>query len=153
MSEIQPPAGPPTARRVPTERTQHGDTFVDDYEWLRDKDAPETVAYLEAENAWTEARTAHLAGLRETIFEEIRARTQETDLSVPYRMGDWWYYGRSHEDKQYGASCRCPVDGPDDWTPPKLAAHVEIPGEQVLLDADQLAQGHDFFSIWRSRAV
>lgn len=147
MTESQPPAAPPSARRVPTERTHHGDTFVDDYEWLRDKDAPETVAYLEAENAWTEASTAHLAGLRETIFEEIRARTQETDLSVPYRMGDWWYYGRSHEDKQYGASCRCPVDGPDDWTPPRLTAHVEIPGEQVLLDADQLAQGHDFFSL------
>ena len=62
-------------------------------------------------------------------------------------MGDWWYYGRSHEDKQYGASCRCPVSGPDDWTPPKLDADVEIPGEQVLLDADELAEGHEFFSL------
>jgi oligopeptidase B len=147
MTENHSPAEPPVAKRVPTERTHHGDTFVDDYEWLRDKDAPETVGYLEAENAWTEARTAHLAGLRETIFEEIRARTQETDLSVPYRMGDWWYYGRSHEDKQYGASCRCPAAGPDDWTPPKLEAEVEIPDEQVLIDADELAKGHDFFSL------
>src|SRR4051794_31053621 len=147
MTENRFPAEPPVARRVPAERTHHGDTFVDDYEWLRDKDSPETVGYLEAENAWTEARTAHLADLRETIFEEIRARTQETDLSVPYRIGDWWYYGRSHEDKQYGASCRCPVAGPDDWTPPKLHAHVEIPGEQVLVDADALAQGHEFFSL------
>ncbi len=143
MPEQQPPIAP----RVPTERTHHGDTVVDDYEWLRDKESPETTAYLEAENAWTERRTAHLAGLRDTIFEEIRSRTQETDLSVPYRMGDWWYYGRSHEDKQYGASCRCPVSGPDDWTPPKLDADVEIPGEQVLLDADELAEGHEFFSL------
>src|SRR3954463_12989892 len=115
-----PPTAPPVARRVPTERTHHGDTVVDDYEWLRDSEAPETLAYLEAENAWTEHRTAHLHGLREQIFAEappprggggqifaeVRAHPQETDLSVPYRIGDWWYYGRSHEDKQYGASCR-----------------------------------------------
>jgi oligopeptidase B len=138
---------PPTARRVPTERTHHGDTFVDDYEWLREKESPEVVAHLEAENAWTEQRTAHLAELREEIFSEIRSRTQETDLSVPYRMGEWWYYGRSHEDKQYGASCRCPVSGPDDWTPPTLSVDVEIPGEQVLVDADALAEGHEFFSL------
>jgi oligopeptidase B len=138
---------PPTARRVPHERTHHGDTVVDDYEWLRDSEAPETLAYLEAENAWTEQRTAALEKLREQVFDEIRAHTQETDLSVPYRIGDWWYYGRSHEDKQYGASCRCPVRGPDDWTPPKLEADVEVPGEQVLVDADELAEGHDFFSL------
>jgi len=141
------PIAPPTARRVPTERTHHGDTVVDVYEWLREREDPETLAYLEAENAWTEHRTAHLAGLREQIFEEVRAHTQETDLSVPYRIGDWWYYGRSHEDKQYGASCRCPVAGPDDWTPPRLEADVDIPGEQVLVDADDLAKGHDFFSL------
>src|ERR1700709_2175799 len=94
---------PPVAKKVPTERTHHGDTFVDDYEWLRDAESPETLAYLEAENAYTEARTAPLGDLREQIFEEIRSHTQETDLSVPYRMGAWWYYSRSHEDKQYGA--------------------------------------------------
>ena len=138
---------PPTARRVPHERTHHGDTVIDDYEWLRDAEAPETLTYLEAENAWTEQRTAPLEKLREQIFEEIRAHTQETDLSVPYRIGDWWYYGRSHEDKQYGASCRCPVQGPDDWTPPRLDADVAVPGEQVLVDADELAEGHDFFSL------
>jgi len=143
MSDVRPPA----AARVPTDRVRHGDIFVDEYEWLRDADAPETLAYLEAENAYTEARTAHLAGLREAIFEEIRSHTLETDLSVPSRIGDWWYYGRTHEDKQYGSSCRCPVRGSDDWTPPVLDAEVEIPGEQVLLDADELAEGHDFFSL------
>jgi oligopeptidase B len=142
-----PDAQPPVAPREPLERTHHGDTVVDEYEWLRDKDAPRTLAHLEAENAWTDARTAHLAGLREAIFEEIRSRTQETDLSVPYRMGAWWYYGRSHEDKQYGASCRCPAQGPDDWTPPRLDVETDIPGEQVILDADLLAEGHEFFSL------
>jgi len=146
MADDVPPA-PPVAKRVPTERTHHGDTVVDDYEWLRAKDSPETLAYLEAENDFTAARTEHLAGLRERVFSEIRSRTQETDLSVPSRVGDWWYYGRSHEDKQYGATCRCRVADPADWTPPALDPHVPVPGEEVLLDADELAQGHEFFSL------
>ena len=147
MSDATAPSGPPEARRVPTTRSHHGDTVIDNYEWLRDADSPETISYLEAENAWTTARTAHLEGLRDRIFEEIRAHTKETDLSVPSRIGRWWYYGRTHEDKQYGASCRCPVSGEDDWTPPELDADVDIPGEEVLLDADELAEGHDFFSL------
>jgi len=138
---------PPMAKKAPIERTHHGDTFVDDYEWLREKESPDTVAYLEAENAYTEARTAHLADLRDKIFHEIKSRTKETDLSVPYRIGGWWYYGRSIEGKQYGVSCRCPVAGPDDWTPPPLDAEHDVPGEEVLLDLNELAEGHDFFSL------
>src|SRR5688572_5642068 len=99
------PDAPPVAERRPIERTHHGDTFVDDYEWLRDKQSADTLAYLEAENAWTQARTSHLAELREQIFEEIKGRTQETDLSVPVRIGDFWYYSRTVEGKQYGLSC------------------------------------------------
>src|SRR3954464_3600594 len=142
-----PAAQPPTAQRVPTKRTHHGDTIVDEYEWLRDKDSPHTLTYLEAENAYTDAATAHLSQLRERIFTEIRSRTKETDLSVPYRLGDWWYYGRTFEDKQYGVSCRCPAKGPDDWTPPRLEADVDVPGEEVLVDANVLAEGHEFFSL------
>jgi oligopeptidase B len=138
---------PPVARKVPTRRTHHGDSFVDDYEWLRDKESPDTVAYLEAENAYTEARTAHLAPLREKLFEEIRSRTKETDLSVPSRIGRYWYYGRSIEGKQYGVSCRCPASGDDDWAPPQLDADTEVPDEEVLLDSNELAEGHDFFSL------
>src|SRR5207342_3337726 len=89
------------------------------YEWLREKDSTEVTAYLEAENAWTKDRTAHLADLRQAIFDGIKARTRETDLSVPSRNRDFWYYGRSFEGKEYGATCRVPVVGPDDWTPPK----------------------------------
>jgi oligopeptidase B len=138
---------PPVAAKIPTTRKHHGDTVVDDYEWLRDKDSPETIAYLEAENAYSQARTAHLADLREQLFQEIKSRTKETDLSVPSRIGGYWYYGRSVEGKQYGISCRCPVSGPDDWTPPVLDAETDVPGEQVLLDANELAEGHDFFSL------
>jgi oligopeptidase B len=130
----------------------HGRTRVDDYEWLREKDAPEVTAYLEAENAWTQASTGHLADLRQTIFEEIRKRTLETDLSVPTRVRGHWYYGRTFEGREYGASCRVPVSDPDDWTPPVPAedrGHDEpaLPGEQLLLDLDALAEGHDFFSL------
>jgi oligopeptidase B len=140
----------PVADRRPTERTHHGDTFVDDYEWLRDKESPEVLAHLEAENAWTEARTAHLADLREAIFTEIKGRTLETDLSVPTRRGDWWYYGRTLEGKQYGLSCRCPVADPHDWLPPSISPDDTVPGEEVMLDANELAEGHDFFSMGAS---
>jgi oligopeptidase B len=141
---------PPRAKKVPRVRTFHGDTVVDEYEWLRDKDSSDTIAYLEAENAYTEAATAHLAGLRETLFEEIRSRTKETDLSVPSRIGSYWYYSRSIEGKQYGISCRCPVGSPADWTPPVLEADTSVPGEEVLLDLNELAEGHEFFSLGAS---
>ncbi|MGW2666198.1 S9 family peptidase [Nocardia tengchongensis] len=137
----------PIAKRVPTERVHHGDVFIEEYEWLRDKENPEVIAYLEAENAFTEAQTAKLGPLREKIFEEIKGRTQETDLSLPTRMGDYWYYSRTFEGKQHGVHCRCPIADPDDWTPPKLEADVEIPGEEIVLDSNELAEGHDFFAL------
>ncbi|MFE3102740.1 S9 family peptidase [Nocardia tengchongensis] len=137
----------PIAKRVPTERVHHGDVFIEEYEWLRDKENPEVIAYLEAENAYTEAQTAKLGPLREKIFEEIKGRTQETDLSLPTRMGDYWYYSRTFEGKQHGVHCRCPIADPDDWTPPKLDADVEIPGEEIVLDSNELAEGHDFFAL------
>lgn len=144
------PVTAPVAAIRPTERVHHGDVFVDDYEWLRDKESPETIAYLEAENAYTEARTAHLESLRQAIYDDIKARTKETDLSVPTRIGQYWYYGRSLEGKQYGMSCRCPIQGPDDWTPPSLDAEVTIPGEEILLDSNELAAGHEFFALGAS---
>lgn len=143
---------PPVADRRPTTREIHGESRVDDYEWLRAKDSPEVVAHLEAENAYTAERTAHLADLRRSIFEEIKGRTRETDLSVPTRSRGHWYYGRSYEGKEYGASCRVPIRGEDDWTPPQPAEDCSpdqpaLPGEELLLDLNALAEGHDFFSL------
>ncbi|OBB48283.1 S9 family peptidase [Mycobacterium sp. 852002-51961_SCH5331710] len=138
---------PPVAKRVDTKREHHGDVFADPYEWLRNKNDPDVIAYLEAENAYTEHVTEHLAPLRQAIFDEIKARTKETDLSVPTRRDAWWYYGRSFEGKQYSVHCRCPVADPDDWTPPVLDENTEIPGEQVLLDENVEAEGHEFFSL------
>ncbi|MGA0568720.1 S9 family peptidase [Rathayibacter sp. KR2-224] len=142
---------PPVAKRVPFTRTHHGDSVDDPYEWLRDKDDPEVIAHLEAENEYTEARTGHLASLRDRIFDEIRSRTQETDLSVPVREGRWWYYSRSFQGKQYGVQCRAPIASEDDWTPPAVAdvdpATPALPGEQVLFDANAEAEGHEFFRL------
>ncbi|MBI3226699.1 MAG: S9 family peptidase [Mycolicibacterium cosmeticum] len=138
---------PPVAKRVDKRREHHGDVFIDHYEWLREKDNPEVIAHLEAENDYADQATAHLAPLRQKIFDEIKARTKETDLSIPTRRGDWWYYGRSFEGKQYGVQCRCPIVDPDDWTPPVLDENTAIPGEQILLDENIEAEGHEFFSL------
>ena len=105
--------------------------FVDHYEWLRDKSDPKVIAHRRAENRYTEAMTEHLEPLRRQIFEEIKARTKETDLSVPIRRGEYWYYARSFEGKQYGVHCRCRVADPDDWSPPVLDEHTDIEGEGV----------------------
>ena len=149
---MTPVTTPPRAERRPVTTVHHGRERTDEYDWLRAKEDPAVLAYLEAENDYTRARTDHLADLRQRIFDEIKARTLETDLSVPTRVRGYWYYGRSFEGRQYGASCRVPAADPDEWTPPRPAedAHPDqpaLPGEEVLLDLDQLAEGHEFFSL------
>jgi oligopeptidase B len=126
----------------------HGDRVLDEYAWLADKDDPETIAYLTAENAYTDAKTAHLAQLRETVFNEIKARTQETDLSVPARKGGYWYYARTVEGSQYAIHCRRPI-APGEVDPPSTGdgSGGPLPGEQILLDENELAEGHDFFAL------
>ncbi|MFJ4284649.1 S9 family peptidase [Paenarthrobacter nicotinovorans] len=142
---------PPVAKRVPTRREHHGDVFVDHYEWLRDKESPEVVEHLKAENAYQEAVTAHQEPLREAIFQEIKGRTQETDLSVPGRKDGWWYYSRSVEGKEYSIQCRVRAqdtgDRVADWTPPAVEPGVAIDGEEVLLDGNIEAEGQPFFSV------
>ncbi|GED96782.1 S9 family peptidase [Gordonia crocea] len=138
---------PPVAKKVPVERTHHGDTVVDPYTWMADKTDPEVIAFLEGQNEFVAAATAQLKPLQDTIFGEIKARTQETDMSVPTRTGDYWYFSRTQEGQQYGRSVRCPVAGPDDWDPPTINPSSTLPGEQVVLDANVEAQGHDFFSL------
>ncbi|HEY7147771.1 MAG TPA: S9 family peptidase [Streptosporangiaceae bacterium] len=136
---------PPQARRVPSERTFHGDTVIDEYAWLADKADPQTISFLEAENAYTDAATAGQAGLREEIFGEVKARIQESDLSVPSRKGGWWYYARTVEGKQYALHCRRAVQ-PDDPGPP-MTDGGPLDGEEILLDGNELAGGSSFFSL------
>jgi oligopeptidase B len=137
---------PPTAKEVPTERTYHGDTIIDEYAWLAVKDDPDTIAYLNAENAYTEAATAGLAPLRDQVFAEIKARTQESDLSVPVRKDGWWHYSRTVEGQQYAVYCRREVRS-GEVIPPISADGQPLDGEEVLLDGNELAAGHDFFDL------
>ncbi len=136
------------AARRPTVRTHHGDRFEDPYEWLRDKENSEVIGYLEAENDYTEARTKQNADLADAVFNEIKARTKETDLTVPSYVahpggGAYWYYSRTVEGSEYSIYCRGPA--PDRRTPPTLEGPLE--GEQVLLDGNVEAAGHEFFSL------
>jgi oligopeptidase B len=137
---------PPSAQQVPFERTHHGDTVSDPYAWLADPKDPETIAYLEAENGYLEAMTAGLSDLRTAIFGEIKARTQETDLSVPVRKGGWWRYARTVEGQQYAIHCRRRVlDG--EIAPPLPEDGKPLDGEEVLLDGNELAAGAGYFSL------
>lgn len=123
----------PIAPRKPVERTIHGDTFVDDYGWIRDREDPDTIPHLEAENAFTEHEAAHLEEIRERIFAEIKERTQETDQSAPAKRGRYWYVSRTEEGSQYPIYVR--MDGAPDGP------------EEILLDVNAVAEGHDYVRI------
>jgi oligopeptidase B len=126
-------ATPPTAKRVPVERRVHGETVVDEYAWLRDRDEPDVVAYLEGENGYLREVLAPTADLRQTVFDEIKARTQETDLTVPVRKGAWWYYGRTIEGLQYAIRCRRGEEQ-DASTEQVLVDFNEVAGDSPYLD-------------------
>jgi oligopeptidase B len=149
---------PPRAERRPVELEAHGDIRVDDWYWLRDKDDPQVIEHLRAENAFTESATAHTAPLQTLLFEEMVARIEETDLSVPVRKGPWLYYHRTVEGQSYGIHCRRPAEGESDpgqasadTTEPDRAENEtgnEAPADEVvMLDENQLAAGHDYFAL------
>jgi oligopeptidase B len=123
---------PPMARQVPKEIEKHGHVRFDDYYWLNDRQDPDVIAYLASENEYTESAMAHTASLRETLFEEIKGRIKQTDLSVPYRDGDHFYYSRTEDGKDYPIYAR-----------KKGSLESE---ESVMLDVNELAEGHGFYS-------
>jgi oligopeptidase B len=112
---------------------------VDAYHWLREKGTPEVEKYLEAENAYTEATTAHLKPFQEALYAEMLGRIKQSDLSVPTRIGRFHYYRRTVEGLQYPIRCRRPA-GPD-------GAYSEAAPEEVLLDQNEMAKGLAFLSI------
>jgi oligopeptidase B len=136
MTDHQP-LPPPNAQKHHTETVLHGVVLTDDYAWLRDKQNPEVTAYLEAENAYAEAVMAPLAALREELYAEMLSHVKQTDVSVPYRDGEWWYYTRTEEGQQYAIHCR--THGSPNAT--------EDTPEQVILDGNVLAVGLPFFDI------
>jgi oligopeptidase B len=137
--------GPPVAPRRPAVLRAHGDERVDDYFWLRNRDDPEVIGYLDAENEYTRAAMAHTASLQQQLFEEIKSRVQETDASAPVRKGPYEYFTRTIEGKQYGIHCRRPAGTPG--LPDPFAEPGAPPGEDVLLDENVLADGHEYFAL------
>lgn len=126
------PPTPPQAERRPHTDCYHGIASDDPYHWLRERDDPAVRAYLEAENAYTAECTQAQRPLEETLYAEMLARIQQTDLSVPVRRGAYFYYSRTVEGLQYPIHCR---KAGKDGT------------EEILLDLNQLAAGLDFFSL------
>jgi oligopeptidase B len=124
---------PPQALRAARVTRIHGRELTDDYGWLRDKDDPRVRAYLEAENAYTRAMMQPTEGFQDALYREMLARIKETDMGVPYRYGEYDYYSRTEAGKDYPIYCR------------KL--RQADAAEHVILDANVLAEGHEFFSI------
>jgi oligopeptidase B len=123
---------PPVAPRVEHREVRHGATVDDNYFWLREKSNPEVIKYLEAENAYTEAITKDIQPFQEALYKEMLGHIKQTDLSVPQRRGDFYYYSRTEEGKQYPIYCR--TKGADGK-------------EEVLLDLNQLAEGKKFVGL------
>ena len=134
-----PIAQPPVAPQKPHVSLWHGEKVNDPWFWLREKNSPEVVAYLNAENAYTEVMTADLKPFSEALYKEMLGRIKQTDLSVPVRRGAYFYYSRTEEGKQYPIQCRrkAAKNGADD---PKAA-------EELLLDQNELAKGLKFLSL------
>ena len=129
----QAPPNPPVAKKMPKQTTLHGVTLVDDYHWLRDKGSPDVTAYLEAENAYTDAGLKHTAALQETLYNEILGRIKESDQQVPVRRGDYFYYSRTEKGKNYPIFCR-------------KKGSLDAP-EEIYLDQNALAEGKKFHAL------
>ena len=124
---------PPVAPKKDHREVRHGATVVDDYYWLREKSNPEVIQYLEAENAYTAAMTQDQKPFGDALYKEMLGRIKQTDLSVPVRRGNYFYYSRTEEGKQYPIQCR-------------KQGSMEAP-EEVLLDLNELAKGHKFVGL------
>ena len=99
-------AGPPVADKRPVELESHGDVRIDDYFWLNERNNPEVIVYLDAENAYADSILAATSGLQQRLVDEMTARIKQEDVSAPYRHGDYLYYRRYEEGKEYPIYCR-----------------------------------------------
>ncbi len=127
------PAEPPVAQKIQKELTIHGQTRIDEYYWLREKENPEVIEYLKAENAHTESAMKHTNKLQEKLFQEIVGRIKQTDISVPYRESGYYYYTRYEEGSEYPIYCR-----------KKGSLEGE---EEILLNVNEMARGHDYYHV------
>src|SRR5271163_4795604 len=134
MTPTQPVAvQPPTARRQETATTVHGHRLADDYAWLREKDNPEVIAFLERENAYTRAVMKPTEELQAKLYAEMIGHIKETDISVPFRDGNYFYYSRTEQGAQYPIYCR-------------KRGSLDA-GEEIMLDMNLTAAGHEFLAL------
>src|SRR6266478_2961197 len=124
---------PPVAKREPKVTEINGQKLVDNYFWLRDKKNPGVKAYLDAENVYTDAVMKPTEPLQKRLYDEMLSRIKETDVEVPYKEGDYFYYARTEAGKQYGIRCR----KKDSLNAP----------EEILIDVNELAKGQKFMSL------
>jgi len=122
---------PPIAKKQHHTLTAHSHTRIDPYYWLNDRENPEVIAYLEAENAYTEANMAHTKSFQDLLFEEMKGRIRENDQSVPYFLDGYFYYTRYEEGNEYAIYCR--------------KARSLYSAEEILLDVNQLAIGYNYY--------
>src|SRR5580765_5482320 len=122
-----PLPAPPIAKKIAKVTELNGHKLVDNYAWLREKSNPQVKAYLEAENAYTDAVMKPTEPFQEKLYKEMLSRVKETDVEVPYKEGDYWYYSRTEAGKQYGIRCR-------------KKGTLESP-EEIVIDVNELAKG------------
>ncbi|MDT7827071.1 S9 family peptidase [Pricia sp. S334] len=123
----------PVAKKIPEKLEKHGDVRVDDYYWMKDRENPEVIAYLEAENAYYNALTAHTRAFQDSLFHEMKSRIKEDDSSVPYKKNGYWYISRYETGKEY------PI-----YSRKKRTLDAE---EEIMFNGNEMAEGHDYFSI------
>jgi oligopeptidase B len=123
----------PKAKKIPKELTVHGDTRIDNYYWLNDRESPEVIDYLNAENAYTKQMMLHTEAFQKTLFEEMKARIKEDDTSVPYKLNGYWYFTKYKKGKDYPIYVR---------KKDTLTAQ-----EELLFDCNEMAKGHDYFNL------
>jgi oligopeptidase B len=133
MTDDTAAPAPPVAKKAPKVDDLHGDRRVDNYYWLREKTNPEVVSYLESESAYADAMMKPTEAFQEKLYQEILGRIKQTDLTVPYRQGDYFYYSRTEEGKQYAIYCR-------------KKGSLDAP-EQIMLDVNELAKGEKFMAV------
>jgi oligopeptidase B len=132
-ADTAPFPAPPVAKKVPKVTEINGRKLVDNYFWLRDKQNPEVKAYLEAENTYTDAVLKPTAPLQKKLYDEMLGRIKETDVDVPYKEGNYFYYSRTEAGKQYQIRCR-------------KKGSLDAP-EEVLLDINEMSKGQKFMSV------
>jgi oligopeptidase B len=129
----EPTVQPPAAKVVPKEIEVHGDTRTDNYFWLRDRNDPDTIPYLEAENEYTKTMMRHTEELQASLYTEMLSHIKQTDLTVPVKRDEYFYYTRTEEGKQYRIYCR-------------KSGSLDAP-EEILLDGNAMAEGQKYFHI------